>query len=231
MPNCITIPIKDLPEAKTRLSAVLTPEERAEFAASMFQDVIASAKQTPGIQQILVVTPEGPAAVLARERGAELLLESHTDGLNRAVQIGINQAQRSGVARLLIVHADLPMILPQDLELFFQDKSKIMISPSRDLDGTNTLLLSPPNIIQPRYGRRSFDTHIALAHEAGAEPVVVKNDRLGLDIDTPQDLLHLCELKPGGYSGAFLKKHRIEERLQAKNAKSIRTPENQPVLH
>lgn len=217
--------------AKTRLSAVLTPAERAEFAASMFQDVMASAKQTPNIEQILVVTPEGPAASLATEIGAELILESHTYGLNKAVQLAIDQTQRSGFKRLLIVHADLPLILPRDLSIFFRTKSKIIISPSRDLDGTNTLLLSPPNIIQPRYGRRSYDTHVALAREVDVEPVVVKNDRLGLDIDTPQDLLHLCELKPRGYSGEFLKKHGISERLRAKSAESLSANEKQAVVH
>ncbi len=216
MSNCVAIPIKNLATAKTRLSAILAPAERADFAASMLQDVIASAKHTPDLEQIIVVTPDGPGANLARERGAMLLLESQTDGLNKAVQIAIKHTQMGGFKRLLIIHADLPLIQPQDLSLFFQSSSKITVAPSRDLDGTNALLLSPPNIIQPRYGRKSFDIHKALAREAGIEPAVVQNARLSLDIDTPGDLMQLCELQPGGRTGAFLKKHEIGERLKAK---------------
>lgn len=220
MLNCIAIPIKDLATSKTRLSAILTQSERADLASSMFQDVLTAAKRTGDIDQIIVVTPEGPAAAMAREKGAKVLLESQTDGLNKAVQIAINYIRIRGSERLLIVHADLPLIQPRDLSLFFQGNSKIMISPSRDLDGTNTLLLSPPNIIQPRYGRRSFETHTALARDVGIEPVVVRNARLALDIDTLEDLVHLCKLQPGGHSGAFLKKHEIEKRLKAKTANS-----------
>jgi 2-phospho-L-lactate/phosphoenolpyruvate guanylyltransferase len=214
--NCIAIPIKNLTTAKTRLSPILNPAERADFAAAMFQDVIFSTKRTPEIERILIVTPEGTAATIARENGAELLLESQTDGLNKAVQIAVNYAQSRGVDRLLIVHADLPLIRPQDLSLFFQGNSKIIISPSRDLDGTNALLLSPPNLIQPRYGRRSFDIHSALAREIEIEPSVIQNERLSLDIDTPKDLLHLCELRPSGFTGAFLGKHGIGERLKSR---------------
>ena len=231
MRNCVVIPIKNLAAAKTRLSSVLNPAERATFAASMFQDVLTSAKHTPEIEKILVVTPDGPAAILARESGAELLLESQTDGLNKAVKIAIDHAQTSGYERLLVIHADLPLVQPQDIALFFRDSSTIMISPSQDLDGTNALLLSPPNIIQPRYGRKSFDTHMALIHEMGWEPIVVKNARLALDIDTQEDLRRLCELMPGGETGMFLKRHEIRERLKAMEPAVSVPGGNQAAVH
>jgi 2-phospho-L-lactate/phosphoenolpyruvate guanylyltransferase len=226
--NCIVIPIKNLAFAKTRLSPILTPTERADFAAAMLQDVIFSAKNAPSIGRVVVVTPEGLGAIIARENGATLLLESQTDGLNRAVQIAITHAQTCGYERLLIVLADLPLIQPQDLSLFFQRNSKIIISPSRDLDGTNALLLSPPNIIQPRYGRKSFAAHKDLARAVEIEPEIIQNARLSLDIDTPEDLMRLCEQQPGGLTGAFLKKHEIGERLKAKDAEPPKSPEIQP---
>lgn len=197
----------------------------------MLQDVIFSAKNAPGIDQIMVVTPKGPAATIAREQGAKLLLESQTDGLNKAVQIAVTHAQTREYERLLIVHADLPLIQAQDLSLFFQGNSKIIISPSRDLDGTNALLLSPPGIIRPRYGRRSFEIHKTLAHEAGIEADLIENARLSLDIDTPEDLMHLCGLHPGGHTGAFLEKHKIRERVDIVHQGSPGIPEIEQPFH
>ncbi len=216
MSNWIAIPIKSLQEAKTRLSAILSPMERADLASSMFQDVLAASKRTPGVERVIVVTPAGPASVIARVEGIDLLLESKTDGLNKAVQLAIDHSSAGGCERLLVVHADVPLVEPEDLALFYERTSRIMISPSRDLNGTNALLLNPPNIIQPRYGRMSFDTHMRLAREKGIKPVVIKNERLALDIDTPQDLKILYGLLPRGKTGRFLEEHRIGERLKTR---------------
>jgi len=212
--NWIAIPIKSLDEAKTRLSPVLAPEERAAIASSMFQDVLTASKRTPGIERVIVVTPVGVASGIARDRGADLLIESRTDGLNKAVQLAIDHAFTEGCESLLVIHADVPLVEPEDLASLYQKSTGIVISPSRDLGGTNALLLNPPNIIHPRYGRMSFDAHMALARERGVEPVVIKNDRLALDIDTPQDLKALCGLHPRGETGRFLEEHRIGERLK-----------------
>lgn len=214
MSNWIAIPVKSLEKAKTRLSSILTPKERADLASAMFQDVLASAKHTPSVDRVVVVTPAGAACDIAEAGGAELLPESQADGLNTAVQLAIDHACKRRSERLLVVHADVPLVEPEDLALFFDSDSKIMISPSRDLSGTNALLLNPPNIIQPRYGRMSFDAHTALARENGVEPMVVKNERLALDIDTPQDLKMLYGLHPIGMTGRFLAQYRIGERLK-----------------
>lgn len=216
----IAIPIKSFDQAKTRLSPVLTPRERADLASSMFQDVLSAANRTPDVERVLVVTSGEAAGVIARDGGADLLFESRTDGLNEAVQLAIDHASTGGCERLLVVHADVPLVVPEDLRLFYEQGSRIMISPSRDLKGTNALLLNPPNIIQPRYGRTSFNAHLLLAREKGIEPTVIKNERLALDIDTPQDLKTLYGFSPMGKTGGFLDEHRIGERLEAKVTES-----------
>lgn len=226
MSTRIAIPVKKLATAKTRLSTILSHEERAHFAASMFRDVLNASKNTPGVDDVIVVTPDDLAASLAHDQDAEVLHENQADGLNRAVQIAIDHALRDGIERLLIVHADIPLLQPSDLSQFVRKRSAIMIAPSRNLDGTNILLLNPPNIIQPRYGWLSFDTHMALARKKEIEPAVIRNERVALDIDTPQGLKTLCGLSPRGFTGEFIREHRLGDRLQA----VVKEPPLKPTL-
>jgi 2-phospho-L-lactate guanylyltransferase len=67
----------------------------------------------------------------------------------------------------------------------------IVIVPDRHGQGTNALLLSPPDVMTPAFGEGSFARHAALARAAGAAPRVVDVPSLGLDIDTADDLAAL----------------------------------------
>lgn len=215
MSDCIAIPVKRFRDAKTRLAGFLSPVERGRFTASMFHDVLIASGSTYGVERVLVITPDEAAASLARDEDAEVLHESQSNGLNQAARIVIDDALRRKIERLLIVHADVPLLRPDDLSQFFTGNAKVIIAPSRGLDGTNALLLSPPNAIQPRYGRMSYDTHLNAARKRGIEPSVIRNERIALDIDTPIDLKFLCSLSPGGFTGEFLREHNLTERIQA----------------
>jgi 2-phospho-L-lactate guanylyltransferase len=120
----------------------------------------------------------------------------------------------TGARKLLIVHADVPLVEPIDLAQFFRGDSKITIAPSRNLDGTNALILNPPDVIEPRYGKMSFDTHLALACKNGIKPLVIRNERIALDIDTPVDLRDLAERSQKGYTHKFMRERNIVGRLQ-----------------
>jgi 2-phospho-L-lactate guanylyltransferase len=64
----------------------------------------------------------------------------------------------------------------------------VLVVPDRHGDGTNALLLKPPNVIRPAFGEGSRRRHTTTAATAGAMPEVVALASMGLDIDTPEDL-------------------------------------------
>jgi len=70
--------------------------------------------------------------------------------------------------------------------------SEVVIVPDRRRSGTNALYLRPPSRITPRFGRESFAAHRRAAGTAGR---VLSIARLGLDIDTPSDLIALRRAK------------------------------------
>ncbi len=67
----------------------------------------------------------------------------------------------------------------------------VAIAPSDARSGTNALLLRPPDIIAPAFGRDSFEAHLRAAESAGAAVQVVSDTVLGFDLDTPDDLERL----------------------------------------
>ena len=58
-------------------------------------------------------------------------------------------------------------------------------------DGTNALLLSPPDIIEPHFGPGSLEAHLRAARDANATVQLVVDPVVGFDLDTPADLVRL----------------------------------------
>ncbi len=75
-------------------------------------------------------------------------------------------------------------------------RPSVVLAPDRHGRGTNALLLDPPDVIDPAFGGDSRAGHAWLASSADAAFVEVP-DVLGLDVDTPDDLL-LAERQGGG---------------------------------
>ena len=73
------------------------------------------------------------------------------------------------------------------------DGPEVVIVPDRHGTGTNALLLTPPDVIEPSFGDDSRARHERLAQEAGATVRVAEIASLMLDVDTPEDLDALAE--------------------------------------
>ena len=77
----------------------------------------------------------------------------------------------------------------------------VAIAPSDARNGTNALLLCPPDIIAPAFGPDSFEAHLRAAESAGAAVQVVSDAALGFDLDTPDDLERLDQARLGELTG------------------------------
>jgi len=87
------------------------------------------------------------------------------------------------------------------------DLRHVTLVPSRDGDGTNALLVSPPDAFAPSFGPGSFVRHKALASQRGIACRVICLPGLGMDVDEPHDLLRLMFAKRGDRRYAFLDTH------------------------
>jgi 2-phospho-L-lactate guanylyltransferase len=190
MSTLAVLPIKSFSEAKQRLALELGPDPRRALAEAMFSDVLAALRRTPELDEIVVVTSDSVARSVATREGVRVR-EDAERGHSEAVLGAIGDALDAGVARVLLVPGDCPLLDPSELASLLalpDSERRATIVPDRHGTGTNALLLSPPSALRPAFGEGSRRRHVTLAGEAGTPCEVVEVPTLALDVDTPEDL-------------------------------------------
>lgn len=185
------VPVKPLPRGKSRLSSVLSNDERIVLNRCLLIHTLETLKKSPGIERVLVISRDPQALSLAREHGAHTVQEHGAPQLNvaltRATLIAKTQARRG----VLILPADLALLTPDEVAALLghnQGPPVVVIAPDRRGQGTNALLVNPPGLIQYTYGPGSFARHCERARQVGARLEIVNLPALALDVDLPEDL-------------------------------------------
>jgi len=172
-------------EGKTRLHT--SRRARRELSLAMLGDVLAAALSTGTVR---VVTADAEGGELAGELGASVV-DDPGRGQGAAVAAGLAGLEPGAI---LIVNADVPCVLPDDLRVLLAATPAGGIALVEALDGTtNALSISAPDVFAPLYGRDSAVRFQARARELGLEPVSAAIPNLADDVDTVEDLrrLHL----------------------------------------
>jgi 2-phospho-L-lactate guanylyltransferase len=200
------VPVNVLSKSKARLSTVLRPAERRELSVAMLKDVLAALKRARRVRRVIVVSADKSARGIAGRFGATFLWEGKRRGLNKGIRLAIGKAERKGALVVLVIHADLPLIKPREIDRFVEQSHgySVVLTPSMDGSGTNALLMNPPEVIRPVFGQGSFKRHLRLARKRGTLSKVLRFRGIGFDIDTPQDLLDLKRKHPRNATGRFL---------------------------
>lgn len=185
----VAVPVRALEGAKSRLGAVLDAEERHDLVEGLLRRTVAAALATPGVVEVVVVSPDPEALAVAQAAGARPLPQ-RSRGLNPALQEA--RAAATG-ERLLLLPADLPGVTADDLARVLAagdaaGSPSVVLVPDRHRRGTNALLLDPPDAIDPAFGGDSRAGHAWLAESADIGFTELPGV-LELDLDTPDDLL------------------------------------------
>ena len=90
------------------------------------------------------------------------------------------------------------------------------IVPARDERGSNCVVCSPPDALAFQFGADSFVRHLEAAQERRITARVLHLPGLGLDIDTPADLVALAERQGSARAQVYLKASGIEADLVAR---------------
>lgn len=193
------VPVKPLNRAKSRLAALLSADVREQLAIAMLQNTIETLAQCKAISGILAISRDNRALVIARKHGARTVQESGAPALNSALERA-NQIITSWNAQAaLILPADLPLLRAEDilqLTELGRYQNTVVVAPDRFENGTNALLMRPPDLFPCRFGDQSFHEHMAKAVSVGASVQVYRSERMMLDLDTPEDLaayLQYCQ--------------------------------------
>ena len=176
----VLVPVKSFTEAKVRLAPALDDASRAALARHMAAVVVAAAGSLP----VAVVCDDEVVADWARSVGAEVFWRPER-GLNGAVADGVSRFASRGVARVVVAHADLP--LAEDLA-WVAEFDGVTLVPDRRDNGTNVICVPSAAGYRFSYGPGSFRRHLAEAERLDLPVRVVREERLGWDVDLPVDL-------------------------------------------
>jgi 2-phospho-L-lactate guanylyltransferase len=219
----VAVPVKDLVNAKQRLTAVLSAAERSALARAMLTDVLAALGHAR-VDEVWVVTCDDAVIALARgfrggrsESPVRVVIEEANRGHTAAAKWAQDAALAAGATTFATVPGDVPCVRATEVDALVaaarEDARGVAFAPSRSGLGTNGAALTPPDVMPLRFGEPSFPDHLAAARRRGLEPRTLDLPGLGLDIDDPDDLRALLAEGAGTASAKLLGTWAVAGRL------------------
>jgi len=202
------VPVKPFDTAKSRLAEVLPDAARWQLARDLLEHTLDVLRSTDQLDGVAVVTRDPEVEAMALARGALPLPEtsSRLDGL---IDGALDALRARGAASALVVLADLPQLSAADVVRMIElgARHPVVLAPDAREEGTNALLVAPPDRMRTCFGRRgSFRAHRERAAELGIETVVFRAPSLAFDLDTVDDL---ALLSAAGQSAAGVRPARF----------------------
>ncbi len=187
------LPLKDLVQAKTRLSGLLRPYERRALAQAMAEDVLTVLADHPRITQITLVSDDPGADMLARKYDSDCWSESSLGcrGLNPLIQRATERLTIRDEEPLLVLHCDLPLLTAEDVSAVLASQRALdglIVGCDRQGSGTNLLAFGAGTVPDFCFGIDSCAGHVASAHSAGFPVQILQRLGIAVDVDEPADL-------------------------------------------
>lgn len=212
----ILIPIKNLANAKQRLSSVLGSEERGELARAMCEDVLGAVAGWHGRPEVAVVTSDPFAAELARGFAFGVIADELNPGETGAIEMATELCRKRGAKSTLVIPADIPLIEESELQQIADASESVgaVLVPDAARRGTNAVLRSPADLFPLRFGNDSFRPHLAAARATGLGCVVLELPGIARDVDRPEDLLALAMAGGSRRSQELVRSWKLDAREQ-----------------
>ncbi len=204
-PNTFAVlPVKRPGAGKSRMAGALDEARRKTLVEAMLSDVLDALAGSRMLFGTIVVTGDPAIAAIAEAHGCQVIEDPSDGGHSEAAMIGIGVATGYGAERVLLLPGDCPLLNPRELDRLIGSVPErfVAVVPDRHGTGTNALLLSPPDAIEPAFGEGSAQRHLRLAREAGIPAAIEPLPSLELDLDTPADIVALETKLKAGVDGA-----------------------------
>lgn len=186
---------------KSRLRGAVDAARHPGLVLALASDTLAAVTSAARVRRVLLVAADPEAIAVLAEFGVEIVAEQGR-GLNAALRQGealLRADDPGGVIGAL--QADLPALRAGDLgDALAEAAGRRAFVADRQGTGTTLLLSAPGAPLDPHFGTGS-----ARAHEtSGALAVTGLVPTLRSDVDTPEDLAHVCALGVGKHTAALL---------------------------
>tara|TARA_B100000530_G_scaffold244713_1_gene160083 strand:+ start:105 stop:749 length:645 start_codon:yes stop_codon:yes gene_type:complete len=193
----IIIPIKSLALAKSRLSNVLTKNERFNITVNMFLEVIKASKKSLS-NEIWVIGEDKLFKDICSCFNVTWIQDEGC-GLNNILNNKFSDAFKKNLTPIYIA-SDLPFIEFNDINMainlsnFGQD---FVFSPAYNDKGTNLIIAPVLSDFLIKLGNYSLDKHTDQVVELNSKFSFCKQEGLVFDLDTVEDLNYFQKIRPG----------------------------------
>ena len=202
------IPVKQISQAKQRLSPFLSTEERRDFFSAMLEDVLSIMVKIDFFKKIILATNCPHAISIAGRHGITHFETGPDDGLNQAAGETVNHLLENGISDMFLIPADIPLITEEEINSAIKahpSAPSLTIIPSRDKLGSNCIILSPPSRMPLKFGPDSYFRHLEIAQSNGLKINPMELPGFGLDIDEPKDLFELLKAEGNTRSQKYIR--------------------------
>jgi 2-phospho-L-lactate guanylyltransferase len=191
----ILVPVKNLQNAKQRLSPVLNQASRLALAEAMLQDVLETLSTWAGRpDEVALVTNDPFAMELASRFDFRIIAETANRSETDAIEMATAICRSQGAESTLVIPGDIPLVQAWELEKIFAAAPErgSVLAPSADQRGTNAAWRKPAGLFPLRFGNDSFWPHLNASRATGHPCVVLSLSGIALDVDNPADLQRLA---------------------------------------
>jgi len=191
----VVIPVRSFRLGKSRLAGAFGRSSAGRTAHEAFVRGLADRAAdaaTPYPTAIVTSALEVVEWATARD----LFVVADAGSLDAAANAGRAWAAERGLARVVVVHADLPDIASLGSVTGDGAEPVVAIVPCHRGDGSPVLSVPVNAAFGFSYGPGSFARHCAEAGRVGLALRVVHDDALGFDIDGPDDLAVVLARRP-----------------------------------
>lgn len=215
----ILVPVKNLTEAKQRLSAVLTPEERLALAQAMCEDVLQALARWQKRPAVAVVTSDPFARDMAERLNFHVVADDYNSGETSAIEMATAACRERGAAFTLVVPADIPLIDHHELQQIADaaPAGGAVLVPDAARRGTNAAWRSPGDLFPLRFGNDSFLPHLAAAKATSLPCVVLELPCIARDVDRPEDLQEVARASGETRSQRLIRSWSLARHMQVKH--------------
>ena len=189
MKTVAIIPVKSFSKAKTRLT--ISSEKTVDICKLMLGEVLQTISTSKKIDNTIIVSHDQSAFDIGKKFNAIEVFDELESGVNNAITLADEYISDSEFDTSIILPQDIPFFNSSDLDnlfSFFQRKNSVVIVPSRQFNGTNSLIRNPSRIITTRYDEGTYKSHLDEAKCNSVDFSLVLIRRLMLDIDSQSDI-------------------------------------------
>ena len=189
MKTVAIIPVKSFSKAKTRLT--ISSEKTVDMCKLMLGEVLQTISTSKKIDNTIIVSRDQSVFDIGKKFGVIEVFDELESGVNNAIILADEYISDSEFDTSIILPQDIPFFNSSDLDnlfSFFQRKNSVIIVPSRQFNGTNSLIRNPSRIMTTRYDEGTYKSHLDEAKCNNIDFSLVLIRRLMLDIDRPIDI-------------------------------------------